>query len=469
MHRKMLPETPGPLSFTLQPFAPFGIHRESPTTHEGVLTIMTFAGLDLHKKEVEAVVLDQDGHILHRCRFAATRAALETFAETRLAPDSSTVAVEATTNTWPVVAILRPFVHKVVVSNPLRTKAIACAKIKTDKVDALALAQLVRTGYLPAVWIPDDETGLMRRRSTERAMLSADRTRIKNRIHSVLHQRLMEAPSGDLFSRRNLDWLKTLPLDAFGRDSLDRHLRQLDRVDQELAALTAQIAVHAHRTPAVKLLMTLPGVDFTVAETILGALGDFSRFATPDKAASYLGLVPSTRQSGDHCYHGPITKQGARHARWLLVQAAQHAALHPGPIGAFFRRIAKKKNRNVAVVAVAHKLVVLAWHMLKNNEPYRYAQPKTLQAKLSRLRILATGQKRKGGIVKGQPRPPQYGKGRTKAVPALDDLYKNEGLPPLSRQLKPGEQAMLEKQGTAAYAAAVRLPRRTPRGGQPAA
>jgi transposase len=428
---------------------------------------MTFAGLDLHKKEVEAVVLDEDGHILHRSRFAATRAALEAFARTRLSPDSTTVAVEATTNTWPVAAILQPLVHKVVVSNPLRTKAIAGAKIKTDKVDALALAQLVRTGYLPEVWIPDDETRLMRQRSTERAMLSADRTRIKNRIHSVLHQRLIEAPPGDLFCGRNLVWLKALPLeslDAFGRDSLARHLRQLDRVDQELTALTAQIAVHAWHSPAVKLLMTLPGVDFTVAETILAALGDLSRFETPDKAASYLGLVPSTRQSGDRCHHGPITKQGARHARWLLVQAAQHAATHPGPIGAFFRRIAKKKNRNVAVVAVAHKLVILAWHILKNNEPYRYAQPRTLQAKLSRLRILATGRKRKGGLVKGQPRTEQYGKGRTRAVPGLDGLYAAEGLSPLSNPVKPGEQAMLERQGLTSFAAAVRVPTRLLRG-----
>jgi len=429
---------------------------------------MTFAGLDLHKKEVEAALVDDQGNILHRSRFPATRQALEAFAKAHLA-DAVSVAVEATTNTWPVAAILQPLVHKVVVSNPLRTKAIASAKIKTDKVDALALAQLVRTGYLPEVWIPDEGTRLMRQRSTERAMLTADRTRIKNRIHSVLHQRLIEAPSGDLFSRTNLDWLKDLPLDPFGRDSLDRHLRQLERVEGEIAALTEQIAVHAHKTPQVKLLMTLPGVDFTVAETILAALGDTSRFETPDKAASYLGLVPSTRQSGDHCYHGPITKQGARHARWLLVQAAQHAALHPGPIGAFFRRIAKKKNRNVAVVAVAHKLVVLAWHMLNNNEPYRYAQPKTLQAKLSRLRILATKQKRKGGLVKGQPRPAQYGNGRTKAVPGLDDLYAAEGLPPLSIQVKPGERAMLESQGLTAHAVAVRLPKRVARGVKPRA
>jgi transposase len=424
---------------------------------------MTFAGLDLHKKEVEAALVDNQGNILHRSRFAATREALEVFAKAHLASDTA-VAVEATTNTWPVAAILQPLVSRLIVSNPLRTKAIASAKIKTDKVDALALAQLLRTGYLPEVWIPDDETRLMRQRSTERAMLSADRTRIKNRIHSVLHQRLIEAPSGDLFSRKNLAWLKALALDPFGRDALDRHLRQLDRVEQELAALTQQIAVHAHQTPRVKLLMTLPGVDFTVAETILAALGDLSRFETPDKAASYLGLVPSTRQSGDRCYHGPITKQGARHARWLLVQAAQHAALHPGPIGAFFRRIARKKNRNVAVVAVAHKLVVLAWHMLKNNEPYRYAQPKTLQAKLSRLRILATKQKRKGGLVKGAPRTAQYGQGRTKAIPALDQLYAAEGLPPLAADLKPGELKMLEQHGAAAHAKAVRIPHRVPRG-----
>lgn len=116
------------------------------------------------------------------------------------------------------------------------------------------------------------------------------------------------------------------------------------------------------------------------------------------------------------------------------------------------------------MVAVAHKLVVLAWHMLKNNEPYRYAQPLTLQAKLSRLRILATKQKRKGGLVRGQGRPSQYGKGLTKAVPGLDDLYAREGLPPLSGQFKPGEQSMLSRRNLTTYAAAIRVPKRVPRG-----
>ena len=161
---------------------------------------MPFAAIDLHKKVVEAAVLDENGNLLCRDRFPATREALTRFARQRLSPQHL-LAVEATTNTWPVVELLAPFVQEVVVSNPMRTRAIASAKIKTDKVDALVLAQLLRAGYLPRVWYPDPETQAMRRQSTARAVLVADRTRLKNRIHSVLHHRLISNPDGDLSPR----------------------------------------------------------------------------------------------------------------------------------------------------------------------------------------------------------------------------------------------------------------------------
>jgi transposase len=121
----------------------------------------------------------------------------------------------------------------------------------------------------------------------------------------------------------------------------------------------------------MRLLVTLPGIDYVVAVVLMGALGDISRFCDGDHVASYLGLVPSTRQSGDHCYHGPITKRGRSHARWVLIQAAQHLSRTQGPLGAFFRRLARRKNYCVAVVAAARKLVTIAFLMLKNNEPYR--------------------------------------------------------------------------------------------------
>jgi len=422
---------------------------------------MPFAGLDLHQKMVEAVILDDDGRLLRNDRFPATRAALEAYARRHLA--GCAVALEATCNTWPVAGILRPLVAELVISNPMRTRAIAWAKIKTDRVDATVLAHLLRLGYLPQVWQPDAETQSLRRQTTERAHLVADRTRIKNRIHAVLHQRLIQAPPGDLFSPRNLKWLAALKLDQDGRESLDRHLRQLGAVEAELARLENRLAQEAHHDPRVKLLMTLPGVDFTVAQALLSALGEVQRFPDGNRAAAYLGLVPSTYQSGEHCYHGRITKQGRGHARWVLVQAAQHLDRHPGPLGVFFRRIARKKNRNVAVVASARKLVTIAWQMLKYNEPYRYAQPQTVRAKFDRLRVRATGQRRRGGYAKGSGRPAAYGTGQaTRAVPALDSVYASEQLPPLTAP-SAGEKNMLEMHGVTAFAAGIHQGRRVPR------
>ena len=423
---------------------------------------MPFAALDLHKKVVEAVTLDDDGRVLIRDRFPATRDSILAFARVHLTPQHH-LAVEATTNTWAVVDLLRPFVAQVVVSNPLRTRIIAEAKIKTDKVDPTVLAHLLRCGFLPTVWIPEPETRALRHQCTERANLVADRTRIKNRIHSVLHQRLIAPPREDLFSRASLHWLETLDIDPLGRQALDRNLRQLAQIETEILTLADDLARQAFDDPRVKLLMTLPGVDFPVAQTLLAVLGDISRFPDADKAAAYLGLAPSTRQSAEHCYHGPITKQGNGHARWMLVQGAQSLATHPGPLGHFFRRLARKKNRNVAVVATARKLVTIAWHMLKNNEPYRYAQPTTLAAKFTRLRIRATGKRKVGGNPKGSPRPAAYGSGQpTRAVPSLDGVYQHVGLPAIPA-LPPGEQRMLAHSGAAAYAASIRHSKRVPR------
>ena len=424
---------------------------------------MPFAGFDIHLKSVEAVLVDEAGAIQLRRNFPATRADIEQFAKRHLGPDYH-VALEATFHTWAIAAVLQPFVAEVVVSNPLRTRAIAEAKIKTDRVDATVLAHLLRLDYLPRVWQPDAETRHLRQATTERATLVSDRTRIKNRIHAVLHQRLLIPPSGDLFSPSHIRWLNELPLDPQGRESLDRHLRHLAFIDAEIADQTQGLAREAYRDPRVKLLMTLPGVDFTVAQSLLAAWGDVERFPSAQQAAAYLGLVPSTHQSAEHCFHGPITKQGRSHSRWLLVQAAQHLDRHPGPLGVFFRRIAAKKNRNVAVVATAHKLALIAWHMLHHQQPYRYAQPKTLQAKFTRLRVSVTAQRKRGGLPKGSPRPAAYGTGvRTRSLAGLDEIYAGEQLPPLQPP-SAGESRMLQDTATAAYAASVRQRVRTPRG-----
>lgn len=419
-------------------------------------------GLDVHKRVVEAAILDEAGALVHRERFDCTREALERFAREQLGPDTQLV-LEATTNTWAIAALLQPCVGRLAVSNPLLTRAIAQAKIKTDRIDAEVLAQLLRADYLPEVWIPDPETRQRRELTQRRAAMVAQRTAIKNRLHAVLHQRLLHPPVEDLFGPGGRRWLETVELDDLGRAIVDAELRLLDATETEITALTQRLAQDGHADPRIRLLMTLPGVDLAVAQTLLAAFGDIGRFRSPDHAASYLGLVPSTRQSAEHCYHGPITKRGRSQARWMMVQAAQHLDRHPGPLGVFFRRLAHKKNRNVAVVATARKLVTIAWHVLQSGEPYRYALPRATDAKLARLRVAATGQRRRTGPKKGTPQAAAYGTGQgTRAIPSLDELYAREAVPPLQPRA-PGEARMLRDTETEAFAQSVRISQRVPR------
>ncbi len=352
------------------------------------------------------------------------------------------------------MAILKPFVAEVGVSNPLKTKAIAEAKIKTDKVDAEVLAQLLRCDFLPRVWEPPAETQHLRRLTARRATLVMDKTAIKNRMHAVLHQRLIQCPFTDLFRVQGRQWLRTLSLDKEGRACLDRDLRLLGYMEVEIAEQEQQLAQSAYDEPRVKLLMTLPGVSLTVAQTLWAVLGEVERFRDADHAASYLGLVPSTHQSGKRCYHDPITKQGHRHTRALLVQAAHHVAEHPGSLGAFFRRLARRRGYNVAVVATARKLGVIAWHMLKANEPYRYAHPQTVEYKLEQLRVTAIGKKRKRGYATGTPRPVTYGSGqRVQHMRSLGQVCDRAALPQPTgvERLPPGVVRMLEQKGTLAF------------------
>src|SRR5208337_3483106 len=179
------------------------------------IVMVRYVGLDVHKRVVEACIVDQSGNVVHRERFPLNRRTLELFATKVLQPGDH-VAFEATTNCWAVADALRPYVAKLLVSNPMATKAIAQAKVKTDKVDAHVLAQLLRCDFLPEVWQPDETTRRLRELTGRRSALVGQRTAMRNRIHSVLAMRLIEAPIR-LFNAEGLDWLKTVELDAQGR------------------------------------------------------------------------------------------------------------------------------------------------------------------------------------------------------------------------------------------------------------
>jgi hypothetical protein len=160
----------------------------------------------------------------------------------------------------------------------------------------------------------------------------------------------------------------------------------LDELDARVEAVDTELTTIASVEEQAKLLMTIPGVDFTVAIGMLSAIGDIARLQSPGQLAAYFGLVPRVKQSAGTIHHGSITKSGRSTARWLAVEAAHHIALSSAPLAATFHRIKRKNGHNVAVTALARKLVVLIWHMLKNGEPYRYASVTRTRAKLASLR-----------------------------------------------------------------------------------
>ncbi len=161
---------------------------------------MRIFGLDVHRTFAEVALLDERG-VRSAGRIDLTAEALHAFGR-QLTQDDD-VVLEATCNTHAIARLLRAYVRRVVVSNPLQTRAIAEAKVKTDKIDAAVLARLHASGFLPEVWSPDELTEQMRRQVVRRASIVQHRTRLKNRLHAILHRNLLPRyPATDLFGRK---------------------------------------------------------------------------------------------------------------------------------------------------------------------------------------------------------------------------------------------------------------------------
>src|SRR5262249_21369842 len=162
---------------------------------------------------------------------------------------------------------LQPFVAQITAANSLLGRAIAQAKVKTDQIDARVLANLLRCGYLPEVWTPDPATQRRRTLTHRRAMLVAERTRCKNRIRAVLAEELLPRDEGDLFNAPGRRRLEQCPLSALGQALVESDLRLLESTEQELAHRDQTRVMEAYQEPRVRLLMTLPGVDYESALT----------------------------------------------------------------------------------------------------------------------------------------------------------------------------------------------------------
>jgi transposase len=153
--------------------------------------------------------------------------------------------------------------------------------------------------------------------------------------------------------------------------------------------------------PRVRHLMSIPGVGLVTALAIVGVIGDVRRFPRPNQLVSYLGLDPRVRQSGERAARtGHISRQGQGHARGLLIEAAHSAVRTPGPLRAFHERIRSRRSRQIALVAVARKLAVLAWHLLSDDTDYRWASAILVADKLRQV------ERKAGQPIQRAPRSP---------------------------------------------------------------
>ena len=242
----------------------------------------------------------------------------------------------------------------------------------------------------------------------------------KNNGAPGINRRLIALPEGATpFAQKTRRWMQQLTLPPGQRFMLDNALILLAQIEERVAAVDAELLAHATITENAKLLMTIPGIDVTVAIALLAAIGDVERFPTAPKLAAYFGLVPKVRQSAGRSYHGGITKAGNCTARSLAIEAAQALARSGSPLTATYYRVRHKRGHNVAVTALARKLILVVWHMLKNRQPYRYAPVDRTRVKLRRVTP-----------------------NRTRACPApktLESIYTEAGLPTLTPP-SPGER-----------------------------
>ena len=361
-----------------------------------------FVGIDLHKHFVVIAAVDA----LQQIVLKPQRIPLDNlpaWAKTHLNSDDA-VVLEATTNAWTVYDLLAPLVARCVVANPLQVKWISAAAVKTDKQDALRLARLLAANLVPEVWVPPQHVRELRALIAHRRQLVKQQTRLKNQLHSILHRYHIAPPPGDPFAVHNRDWWRGLELSPTERLRLHQTLASLIHVQHQLADLKTELhrlSIDSPWKDQVPFLVQLPGFGLLTAMTVLSAIGDISRFPSPKHLVGYAGLGAGIHDSGQTHRTKGITKRGRRDLRRVLIEAAW-VAVHKSPYWkAHFRRLTRHKPPQVAIVAIARRLLVAVWHVLTERTADRHAVPQMVAFKLMTWSWKLTDEQR-GGLTSRQ-------------------------------------------------------------------
>jgi transposase len=324
-----------------------------------------FVAIDIHKSYLMVGAIDTEQRVVLQPRKIELHRFIA-WASANLLPTDA-VVLEATTNAWTIYDQLVGLAGRIVVAHPAKVRLIAEARVKTDKVDVLTLAKLLRADMLPEVWVPPLHVRDLRALLSHRRRLVALQTTAKNRLQSVLHRLNLKPPAGDLFARKQREWWQELELSATESLRVEQDLATLEHIRPQIEEVDAELrrlSTSDHWAEQVPFLVQLPGIGLLTAMTILSAIGDITRFGAAKQLVGYAGLGAGVHASGKTHRDKGITKQGRRDLRFVLVEAARVAVQTHPHWKREFVRLAARIGEHKAVVAIARKLLIGVWHVL---------------------------------------------------------------------------------------------------------
>ncbi len=332
---------------------------------------MNYIGVDYHKKYSCIVVKNEDGDVEGRGTVSNTRMEIQKFLE----PYRPGVAVVEATRNWGLIYDwLDEVLDDVALAHPLKVKAIAEARIKTDKISADILADLLRTNLLPMAYAPTKQTREFKSILRQPMFFVRIQTMVKNRINDILDRHpemLCQAPKvSDLFGAVGMQWITRTELPGKDNGLLTNEIELLKFLKDKISESNSVVKELAKNDPRTQLLKSIPGIGPFFSVLILYEIDDISRFRDAKKLCSYAGLVPSTYASGGKVFHGRITKTGSKWLRWAAIEAAQTAVRSDPEFRGYYQHIRIRKGTNAAKVATARRLLTIVYRLLYQGRLY---------------------------------------------------------------------------------------------------
>jgi transposase len=330
---------------------------------------MMYVGVDVHKRTTQLTVMRKNGTIVKSCGIPSTKEGVE--GALGMYEGGIKAVLEASYSWGPMYDWLDELSEEVILAHPAKVRAIAEARIKTDKIDSETLAHLLRTDLVPRAHAPSKDMRAVKRVLRQRMFFVRVRTMVKNKIKALLAQYGVEGPRvSDLFGVEGMKWLKGVKLAGSDGSLLKEDLGFLEVLQERIASTEGLIVKLSKEDQAVKWLRSLPGIGGFFSVLIRYEVDDIKRFREAKKFASYAGLVPSTYSSGDRTRHGRLTKRGSKWLRWAFVEAVGPATRASASLQRFYERIRDRRGSKDAIAATARKLTEMAWSVWSEERYY---------------------------------------------------------------------------------------------------